>query len=212
MVLAGLGQQGDGRADIDRQGNFERHHRGDGDHRDCATNQKGRPAARGVVGGGAGDEVIAKKVGIWQILRIRQSRGGGSEQWRVARRQRRSQKRRNQHDVFELVGGQCVAQCRSGRVVGARHADGGKPQASLDRALPGAQNRGDHLFGCAIGGRVRADGEGVFFDDQAVTVWAFDHRHPNRGRCHRNAEYNVQNPSQGFVTGGGLEQNTPKRC
>ncbi|KZS55315.1 hypothetical protein A4G28_15810 [Mycobacterium ostraviense] len=62
----------------------------------------------------------------------------------------RSQKRRNQHDVFELVGGQRIAQCRSRSVVGARHADGVKSQAGLDRALPGAQNRGDHLSGALI--------------------------------------------------------------
>ncbi len=114
---------------------------------------------------------------------------------RLPHRDRR-QERGHEHDVFDLASGQRVAQRGRLNLIGPAHADGGQPEAGVGRTLAGAQNGRNHLIGRAGGGRVAGQAETIFFDDYAVGVFTLDQRDADSRRCHRNPEYDVQNPSQ----------------
>src|SRR6202008_5029115 len=123
----------------------------------------------------------------------------------------RGQKRRHQHDVLDFVGGQRVAQSGRFYLVGPSHADGGQLEAGIGRAFTSTEDGGEHLIGRGHGGRVVSsdDVEIVLFHGGAVGVFAFEHDHLDRRRCHRHPEHDIQNNSsknagsEGHVRGGG---------
>ena len=107
---------------------------------------------------------------------------------------RRGQKRRNEHDVLELVGGQRVAQHGGFDRVGPRHPDGGQLQAGVRRAFAGTQDRRDDLIGRGDGCRAvgRDDVELVVFDQSAVGIFALYQDHLHGSGRHRDAEHDIQ--------------------
>src|SRR5271163_1122874 len=115
----------------------------------------------------------------------------------------RGQKGRDQHHILDLVGGQRIAQ--RGGIDGIRPGDSRRRQLVAARgcALPGPQDRRDHLVGwanCRI--LLRGNVEIVFIDGGASTIFTFDQHHPDRRRRHRHTKYGVQSSLHGRLLAG----------
>ena len=103
------------------------------------------------------------------------------------RQRGRSHEGRDQHDVLDLAGGQRLAQGGSVHRVGPGHSGRCQRIAGLRGAFPSAQDRRDHLIGCAQGCCIVIgdDVEIVVVDRDAVGVFAFHQHHTNGCGCHR---------------------------
>ena len=119
---------------------------------------------------------------------------------------RGGQKRRHQHDVFNLAGGQRVTQRSCFDGVGPGHAYRSHLIAAVEGALASTED-GRHNLVCGvdcrrIGGRV--DVEAVLVDRDAVGVFAFDENHADRSGRHRHAKYGVHFSSKAACSLTGL--------
>ena len=103
----------------------------------------------------------------------------------------------DQDDVVDAVRPQDLAQPGRRRMVGPRDADGFQVMPALNRALPGAEDRGDHLIGRIRTGPCRAAGEvhAVAIDGDPVRFLALDQDHADRRWCHRHTKNDVHYPS-----------------
>ncbi|CAM3549532.1 hypothetical protein MYCO108962_24845 [Mycobacterium colombiense] len=123
---------------------------------------------------------------------------------------RRGQEGRDEHHIFDLVGGQLVAQ--RGGLDRVRERDTGRRElvAALCCALTGPQDGRDYLvrggYRCCI--CVSGDVEIVFINRRAVAVFPLDQHHPDCRRGHRHTKYGVQSSSNSRLLanhgGGGL--------
>ncbi len=125
------------------------------------------------------------------------------------RQRRRGQKRRDQHDILQLAGRQCVAQRCGLRLVAPRHPGGNQLVAGLGGAFPGTEDRGDHLVGCGqrrravtvgkLAGKIvgKAGGEikAPLVDGDTVGVFALEQHHAYRPGCHRDPEHGIHDTS-----------------
>ena len=97
---------------------------------------------------------------------------------------------RNQDNVVNAVGPQCLRESGRRGMISPDHPGGGNVVATFGSAVTGAENRRDHR----PGGIVCAQSDTVMVDGDPAGVGPLDQHHPNRRGCHRHTEYDVHAP------------------
>ncbi len=98
----------------------------------------------------------------------------------------RGRKRRDQHDVLDLVCCQGITQGGRLDLISPGHSARTQLIAALSRTLPSRENGRDHLICRSDGRRLTGDVEVILIDGDSAGAFTFYQHHADCLRCHRH--------------------------